>query len=136
MPQIDWNAEAAAMARHVNEEMMSAHRGAMPWLQVGISVVFGNDGYSCSEDQRAKDEVDRVRRTLEDLGVKILGFAVSPGEGYSWAMLVETDHLEMLSDLVWRSWDRGVLDGYASYQRSIALAAIEKSGIKPDHSAN
>ena len=60
----DWNAEAATMAQYVFDNMFEAHRGAMPWNQEGISVVFGNDGYG--KDDRAKNEVAMVRKYLEE----------------------------------------------------------------------
>src|SRR5262245_46722961 len=101
MKQFDWNTEAAKMADYVGEEMFEAHRGAMPWRQIGISVVFGNDGYEDQpgeeSDSRAKREVALVRGTLEREGVDVLGFGTCPGDGYSWAMLVRSTDLPRLN---------------------------------------
>jgi hypothetical protein len=128
---IDWDAEAVAMSRHVGTHMFSAHRGAMPWRQTGISVVFGNDDYA--DDPRSKDEVSKVKDWLTERNIKMLGFGIDPDDGYSWAMLVETSDIRMLNDLVWSSWDDG--QGSVS-QYQIAGSAIAEYGIEPDHSAN
>jgi hypothetical protein len=132
MHQIDWDAEAAKVAQYVQDELMSAHRGAIPWRQVGISAVFGNDGYG---SPKVLAEVDRVRARLIHFGIKILGFGTDPGAGKSWAMLVETDHPEalgLLTAVVWEAWE----DRYSDPNFHTARAEIAQSGIRPDHSAN
>jgi hypothetical protein len=101
---IDWDAEATKMAVYVNERMFAAHRGAMPWKEVGVAVVFGNDGYGIDGEPDVRGYVALLRRSLEDAGIPILGFGVDPGEGYSWAMLVRTDRVELLRQEVWQSW--------------------------------
>ena len=58
----NWNTEAATMADYVGDNMFEAHRGAMTWKQEGVSVVFGNDGYT--QDGRARSEVAMVREHL------------------------------------------------------------------------
>jgi hypothetical protein len=73
--EVNWDNEATAMANYVDKKMPWVHRGAMPWRQVGISVVFGNDCYST--DERARDEVAWVRDRLGELGIKVLGFGPS-----------------------------------------------------------
>jgi hypothetical protein len=136
MHQIDWDAEAAKVARYVQDELMSAHRGAIPWRRVGVSAVFGNDGYG---SPKVLAEVARVRARLAHFGIKILGFGVSPGDGKSWAMLVETDHprAEALLDcVVWEAWEDGYSDLNFAAQFQAAHAEIARSGIRPDHSAN
>jgi hypothetical protein len=133
----DWNAEAATMAQYVRDNMFEAHRGAMPWKQEGISVAFGNDGYS--KDDRAKSEVARVREYLQERGLPILGFGVDSTEGYSWAMLVQTQAHKKLRKLVWACWmprepvrdvmaTRGVWRGF---QPDIAAKAIRGSSPTP-----
>jgi len=133
----DWNAEAATMAQYVFDNMFKAHRGAMPWKQEGISVVFGNDGYD--KDDRAKNEVAMVRKYLEEKGISILGFGVGSSNGYSWAMLVQTRAHKELRKLVWACWEpgepvrdvmakRGVLRGI---QPDIAAKAIRESSPTP-----
>ena len=103
MKAIDWDAEAAAMAQHVSSTMVSTHRGAFGWpLDREISVVFGNDGDT--EAQRAKDEIAKVRSALDQHGIKVLGFGVARGAGYSWAMLVKSGDFGMLHAMVHSVW--------------------------------
>jgi hypothetical protein len=142
---MNWDNEAVAMATHVGDEMFPAHRGAMPWRQLGISVVFGNDGYA--KTPWVKDEVARVRELLGEYGIKILGFGLDPEDDYSWAMLVESSDVDGLNSIVWVAWqwawsgerpDGKVLQpgAFAAFQIREANKATAESGIKPDHSAN
>src|SRR4051794_7601014 len=101
--QFDWQAAASEAATFVNTNLMPAHRGAMPWRQLGISVVFGNDGY-CTDDPRSRHEVKLVREMLRRRGIEELGFGLDPMEGYSWAMIVRSHDVEFLLDAVWQSW--------------------------------
>jgi hypothetical protein len=98
----NWNTEAATMADYVSDNMFGAHRGAMTWRQAGVSVVFGNDGYM--QGERARSEVAMVRQQLGLEGIPILGFGVDSEGGYSWAMLVKTGDIGMLTHLVWSCW--------------------------------
>jgi hypothetical protein len=107
MHQMDWDAEAAAMAQYVHDELMSAHGGAMPWRQPGISAVLGNDGYGSPKVQA---EVASVRARLAGFGVKILGFGLNPSGEQSWAMLAETDGVKLLTAFVWEAWEDGYSD--------------------------
>ena len=92
----DWNAEAVSMANYVYEHMFEAHRGAMPWKQDGITVVFGNDGYS--SDKRARNAVKMLRKFLDSRETPVLGFGVDSEAGHSWAMSVKTADDEVLND--------------------------------------
>src|SRR4051812_42551482 len=87
------------MARYVRDNMFEAHRGAMPWKQDGVTVIFGNDGYD--QDDRVREAVSRVRAALNRDGIEVLGFGVEPEEGYSWAMLVGSHDYVKLYALVW-----------------------------------
>ena len=71
----DWNAEAIEMARYVLNHMCEAHRGAMPWKQSGVTVIFGNDGHKYPN---VRSEIARLRAFLELRGIPILGFGVEP----------------------------------------------------------
>jgi len=128
---IDWDAEAVAMAEYVTGKLMDVQRGAMPWRQAGVSVIFGND--DLGGDPRTRVEVARVREWLAELDIKILGFGADSWAGYSWAMLVETSEVRNMNRLVWGSWGDGNYDGV---QYQAALAGIAKSGVTADHSAN
>jgi hypothetical protein len=160
MAKFDWNTEAAAMAAYVAREMFEAHRGAMPWRQVGIQVIFGNDGwrnsgykadFKAEGDPRTHREVALVRETLEAEGIDILGFGSGPADDeygpghFSWAMLVRSDDLELLTSVVWQAWEiacegHGEIDTdlviTGGVQPAIAAGAIYASGLTPDHSAN
>jgi hypothetical protein len=136
MPDIDWDAEAVAMANHVCERMFNVHRGAIPWRQLGIAVLFGNDGYT--EDDRSKREVSHLRGKMVDIESKVLGFGVNSEDGYSWAMLVlHPAWLEVatLKDYVGQA---GVLCGYgnAAVQGSLGSKTLAEESPRPDHSAN
>lgn len=133
----DWNAEAATMAGYVADNMFEAHRGAMPWKQEGITVIFGNDGYG--RDNRAKQEVALVREYLAKVGIRVLGFGVNPKNNYSWAMLVQSRACDDLNKLVWACWipSEPVRDVMArpgvwrGIQPDIAAKAIRESSPTP-----
>jgi hypothetical protein len=130
----DWNAEAIAMARHVCDHMFEAHRGAMPWKQSGVTVIFGNDDH---KDKRTQTEIARLRDFLELRGIPILGFGVEPEEHYSWAMLIQHPTHEEMAPVVWDCWN-GTRDtsSFTLYQSNIAASTIEQHGTKPETSAN
>ena len=50
--------------------------------------------------QRSEDEVARIRESLDEEGIRVLGFAAAPGDGETWAMIVESEDLALLEDLV------------------------------------
>ena len=136
-----WSAEAAAMARYVADNMFEAHRGAMPWRQEKITVIFGNDGYG--QDKRAKQEVALVREYLEEVGIRVLGFGTNPENNYSWAMLVQSQACDDLNKLVWACWmptkpvremmadDGSPTSTFAAVQGEIAARAILESSPVP-----
>lgn len=112
----DWNRLAAEAAVVACETAFSTHRGAM-LLQVGdiaVGVCFGNDGYT--QDAQTRIRVDYLRRLLADEGIEVLGFGLdrrrceyhrgekidsTPADrGYTWAMLVASDDVVLLGDMV------------------------------------
>jgi hypothetical protein len=61
----------------------------MPWMPKGIvAAAFGNDGPLT--DERVKREVTFLRQRLPELGIRELGFGISP-DGKGWALLVEAE---------------------------------------------
>jgi hypothetical protein len=79
MNRPDWNEEAIRASEHFSSgENFAAHRGAMTWRCIGVSVVFGNDGYTTSP--YAQREVELVRAAIARLGITELGFGLSPCE--------------------------------------------------------
>jgi hypothetical protein len=133
----DWDAEATAMAVYVGEHLFEAHRGAIPWWQEGITVIFGNDNYAGKD--WSKQEVAMVREWLEENKIPILGFGTDPEDDYSWAMLVGTRDVDAMYKLVWACFlpqrpVREVMatDGrFVGVQPGIADRAIAKSRPRP-----
>jgi hypothetical protein len=133
MRGMDWDAEARRMAEHVLAEMIPDHRGAMPWRKDGISVVFGND--PDAEDLQVKEVATRVCEILVQIGVKVLGFGVDRLDGLSWAILVESGDIDMLTRLVRLAW-KGGDPGSIPAPLPVARTPINRSEICPGHSAN
>jgi hypothetical protein len=98
MSEQDWNAEAEAMAQYVAENLADQPRGAIPGRLTRVSVVFGNE--RGRDPAAVQDEVARIRDILDQEGIRVLGFAVAPGDGENWAMIVESEDLELLEEIV------------------------------------
>jgi hypothetical protein len=98
MSEQDWNSEAEAMAQYVAENQADRSRGAIEGRQTRVSVVFGNE--SRRDPAAVQDEVARIRDLLNQEGIRVLGFAVAPGDGETWAMIVESEDLDLLQELV------------------------------------
>lgn len=100
----NWNELASRAAEHANDTLFEDHRGVMKWH--GQVVIFGNDGYR--QDERARLEVDLLRQHLSEAGIAELGFGLDErgereDQGYTWAMVVESDDLDALHRMVWES---------------------------------
>jgi hypothetical protein len=70
-----------------------------------IAIAFGNDGYNV--DERARLEVEAVRRLIHELGGKELSFATGD-DGYSWALACElatVDGVAFLEGMLWAAWN-------------------------------
>src|SRR4051812_1022686 len=126
----EWNDEAIRLANYISEHMHEAHRGAMPWTESGVSVLFGNDAYANDEDSgdnRSVDEVNMIRRALERRKKEILGFGVCD-EGYAWVMLVRCCEVGRLDDLVWSAYPGNRVQWFeakrAMYGKRSGLAMI------------
>ncbi len=135
----DWNAEAKRAASYFADNHFRAHRGAAPWQTLGVCVIFGNDDYA--GDDRTKAEVAHVRAALKTTGTTELGFGVDDDkEGYTWAMIVQTEKCEDLVNLVWEGWREAnggePPDGFEAVQRGQALPAIMDKGNAPTASIN
>jgi hypothetical protein len=94
----DWNLEAATMAEHIAANGPRAPLGATVGRQARVSVVFGNDPERSAPE--LQDDVSRVQQTLEEAGIRILGFGQDLENGYTWAMIVESEDLPLLNDLI------------------------------------
>ena len=103
---LGWKGKAQMLANVTAEKFQHIHRGAA-WLHEGeVVVVFGNDGYS--QDVRARLEVELLRQQIADAEMTEIGFVLNtlPVDdcGYTWAMLVETNDIELLRTAVWDAW--------------------------------
>jgi hypothetical protein len=98
MAQHDWDAEAAAMAQFVAENVSHIRRGVMLGRQSRVSVVLGNDPKL--DPPAVQDEVSAIAAALEQAGIRILGFGVDPAQSHAWAMIVESEDLALLDDLL------------------------------------
>lgn len=98
MSELDWDAEAEAMARHVTEHCPDITRGAIAGRQSRVSVVFGQE--TGRDPAAVQDEITRVRDLLDREGIRILGFAQGAGDGETWAMIVESEDVELLNELL------------------------------------
>jgi hypothetical protein len=98
MSESDWNAEAEAMALHVAENLSPVPRGVLSGRQSRVSVVFGNDREL--DPLAAQQEVSRIRDALEQAGIRVLGFGVVPDDDLTWAMIVESEDVALLNELV------------------------------------
>jgi hypothetical protein len=98
MGESDWNAEAEAMARYVAENLAHVARGAIPGRQSQVSIVFGNEG--ARDPQAVQDQVSRIRDSLDQAGIRVLGFGSDLGNEQTWAMVVESEDLALLNELV------------------------------------
>jgi len=114
----DRSEEAVQAANYLHEKHFELHRGAVLW-EPGVVAIFGNDGYL--QEERTRNEVDIVRKKLQDARLKEVGFGIDSVEGgYTWALLFEVRgeeyqtkvgrkfHRVMLInwsfDLVWDAW--------------------------------
>lgn len=98
MSELDWNAEAEAMARHVAEHFPDITRGAIAGRQSRVAVVFGNE--SGRDPAAVQDEVVRICQVLDREGIRVLGFAEGAGDGETWTMIVESEDVELLNELL------------------------------------
>ena len=98
MSEQDWNAEAEAMAQYVAENLSGTPRGAIEGRQSRVSILFGNE--AGRDPAEVQDEVARIRDDLDQQGIRVLGFAAAPGDGETWAMIVESEDIPLLDDLV------------------------------------
>lgn len=98
MIDYDWNAEAEAMARSIAENPPDRSRGAVAGRQARVSVVFGKE--SGRDPAAVQDEIARIRDSLDEEGIRVLGLGVAPGDGETWAMIVESEDIPLLEDLL------------------------------------
>lgn len=98
MSDFDWNDEAEVMAQYIAQNELDRSRGAIEGRQARVSVVFGNE--SGRDPQAIEDELARIRASLDAEGLRVLGFAAAPGDGETWAMIVESEDIPLLEEIV------------------------------------
>jgi hypothetical protein len=96
-----WSRIAQQAAVDIQEQLLNVRRGAVAWRRPGLAVAFGNDGYA--QDERTCRAVAWLRHNLPRWGAAVLGCGTSD-DGYTWALLVQTERIDWLNHLVWRSW--------------------------------
>jgi hypothetical protein len=90
MSAVNWSDEAVRWSANIVRSRPQRHRGARESGYPGVSVVFGPDV-----------EYERIKRQLDGARIGILGTGHSRvTEGYTFAMLVESADVPMLSELV------------------------------------
>jgi hypothetical protein len=98
---MSWTRIAEQAAVDIQEQVLNLRRGAVAWRRPGLAVAFGNDGYT--QDERTHRAVNWLRHNLPRWGAPVLAVGTSD-DGYTWTLLVETDRIDWLNHLVWRSW--------------------------------
>lgn len=99
---IKWSEEASKIADHIRKKHMDIHRGAI-LFDVNTTVVFGNDGFDLSDV--VKQEVKILRDIIAQNKFRYLGFGLCK-ESYSWCVLVETNAVNFLNEVVWNCYPR------------------------------
>lgn len=103
---IDWDAEARTLANRICIEIQPAERGAHHWEGVGVTVIYGNDGWAVPGDPRAQAEVAELRRTMAEAGVRELGIGTSDQYGdFTWVLVAATWASDDWHMKVWRAWN-------------------------------
>tara|TARA_B100000965_G_scaffold351539_1_gene326193 strand:+ start:135 stop:1052 length:918 start_codon:yes stop_codon:yes gene_type:complete len=132
--QFFWVREAQRAAEHVSDQHFPAHRGAILW-RPGTTAVFGNDGYDSPASDvesdlmglRVRAQVENVRDSLRSRNLPERSFGKSD-DGYTWVILVETEKVEELMDLVWCGFP-----GACQFQRQIAFSRLSPGWSTPVH---
>ncbi|KAA5542924.1 HNH endonuclease signature motif containing protein [Adhaeribacter rhizoryzae] len=106
-PRIIWNEIAGKIANYVRNSHFNVHRGAI-LFDVNTTAVFGNDGFEVEEgqDNRAKIEVEILTKVMSINNFSELGFGLS-NDGYTWCMLIQTNKVKFLNDVVWMCYPLG-----------------------------
>src|SRR5687768_5504363 len=99
---------ATKAAVYANSDRFEDHRGAM--VSHGYTAVFGNDGYTQDEDTGT--EVEVLRQLLDEAGIAEVAFAIEPDGKYSWALLVRSDDVAALQNMIWRA--HGIAKGLSA----------------------
>ena len=98
MSEYDWNAEAEVMADQIARDRPDRARGAIVGRQSRVSVLFGNE--PGKDPASVQEELASIRDALDQQGIRILGFATAPSDSLIWAMIVESEDLALLDELV------------------------------------
>jgi hypothetical protein len=121
-----WQKKAEEAAAYVKEHLLKAHHGAVFW-EPGVIALFGNNG--CGADDRAKREVEAIRRRLPSALVEELAFTTSPEGGYTWVLLVK-DPAPMYQTDAGKAFREQLLSG--ALRELVWDACREARGTTPD----
>jgi hypothetical protein len=132
-----WQAEASRAAQYTHDHLFACHRGALLWCP-HIAAVFGNDGYDPPSGRnvndgniRAREEVEQVREKLREAGIKELAFG-KDSDGYSWAILVDSDDADGLFEMVWGCYPPGSSNNPSQKTEAfVKLRSYTRTPVKP-----
>lgn len=124
--------KAQLLSEIISQELGEAHRGAFPYGDSGVVVVFGNDCFVA--DPRSQRSVDAVRDRVSQLDATEMNFAVSR-DGVTWVLVVIVpDALDVqeaaraLEDAAWDGWmggRRSERNAFEVIQRTIARRVLD-----------
>lgn len=130
-------AEASRAAQYTHDHLFACHRGALLWCP-HVTAIFGNDGYDPGPglpvndgNIRARGEVEQVRQKLRGAGITELAFG-KDSDGYSWVILVESDDVDRLFEMIWRCYPCGSSNN--SHQKNeafVKLRSYTRTPVKP-----
>lgn len=90
--------------------MQPAERGDHHWDGIGVTVIYGDDGWAAPGDPRAQAEVAELRRMMAEEGVRELGFGTSGLYGdYTWVLMAATWASDEWHMKAWRA--RNIANG-------------------------
>lgn len=97
----DWNTYAAHKANRIRAEYPSEERTAYFIGSDGASILFAHDDYET--DPRAREEVNLLRKYLQEDGIPELGFGLS-ADRRTWVMVVWSQDDKALAKALFDAW--------------------------------
>lgn len=98
----DWTRFAAACAKDAHENHFPVRRGTWYLEDPGVVVLFNNNPYQERYASLRDEELAVFRRELVVKGIRELGYATYPADGYTYAMVLEAGpaQVELLTKLM------------------------------------
>ena len=86
------------MALYVAGNLAGQSRGVIEGRQARVSVVFGNE--PGRDPGEVENEIAGIRDALGQEGIRVLGFAAAPGDAATWAMIVESEDIPLIEEII------------------------------------